>query len=107
MKIFNTQIPLKDFEGKEVKDKGEIVTAGRVIANIIGGQSTNPTLSWVLGKKFSTEKTVELKAEDIVWLKEQINNLAQVPVERGGLSGMVAGQLIALLEEPEVVAKAK
>lgn len=99
MKVINTKQVLKDFLGEDIKSGGEKVVVGTIIANVLGGRTSNPTLAWVLGKKFATDKTVDLKAEDIVFLKENIEAAAKLTPEQGGwLTSLLAGQIIEILE---------
>ena len=101
MITLKTKTVLKDFKGQELKDaEGKQLLLGNVISTILGGQVSNPTLGWVLGKKFATEDKVELKAEDVVFLKKEIEDNKQ-------WLAIVKGQLIEILETPEPVAKTK
>lgn len=94
MKTIKTDRVLVNFKNEPLKNGEEDLTVGIAIASILGGKVSNPTLGWVLGKKFATEKTVDLKAEDVVFIKKEI--------EANDLwTGLVKGQIIELLEEKE------
>lgn len=93
MKTINAKQELVDFNGKPLKSGEETFTVGTVMSSILGGQVSNPTLGWVLGKKFATEDTVDLKAEDIVFLKKEIE-------DNKGFFAIIKGQLIELLDSP-------
>lgn len=90
MKILTKQI-LKNFKGESLKADKEDLTVGMVISQTLGGQVSNPTLGWVLGKKFATEEEVELKAEDIVFIKKELES------QKNWLA-VVVGQVIEILE---------
>lgn len=101
MKIIKTDQKLYSFKGEvltEGEDKKEI-TVGPVLSNIMGANQSNPSLSWQLGKKFATEDTVELKAEDVVFVKEAINS-ASIG-EKRWLTPIISGQLIEILESAD------
>ena len=74
MTIINTKKVLVDFKGENLKesDQKTDLTVGAVISRTLGGQVSNPTLGWILGKKFATQKNVELKAEEVVFIKNEI-----------------------------------
>ena len=73
------------------------IQVGIVIANVLSGLTSNPTLAWQLGKKFATEEKVELKAEDIVFLKSEINKVATS--NNAWLNSILAGQILELLDK--------
>lgn len=106
MKTINTKRVLKSFKGDDLKADDENIVFGTVLSNILGGRTTNPSLAWVLGKMFATEKTVDLKAEEVVYLKQTIEDAVKVSPENGGwLTSLIAGQLIEILEEKETEKK--
>jgi len=92
MKTINTKQELVDFKGKPLKNGEENLTIGEVMAITLSGKTTNQVLAWYLGKKFATEKTVELKAEDIVFLKKQIE-------ANKHYTALVTGQIIEMLDK--------
>lgn len=67
MTTIKTSAVLVDFSGNPLKESATEgspdLTAGTALANILAGKTSNPSLSWGLGRKFATEKSVELKAE--------------------------------------------
>lgn len=77
-----------DLKGKSVKDNLKL---GDMIANILAVANSNPSLAWQLGKKFATQEEVDLKAEDIVYIKEQIEANKEV-------FAFVKGQIIEILD---------
>jgi len=91
MKTIKTKQVLVNFEGKPLKNGGEDLTIGYAVSTVLGGDVSNPTLGWVLGKKFATEKDVELKAEDIVFLKKEIE------LSKTWLA-IVKGQILEILD---------
>jgi len=93
MITIKTSTILKDFKGQPLKSGENDLTIGEVISTVLAGKSTNPTLSWVFGKKFATEKAVDLKAEDVVFIKEQIE-------KDDNWFAVVKGQVIELLDSP-------
>lgn len=92
MKTLITTTPLVNLKGEEMKDGDTLATIGAVIANILCGVGIeNPARAYQLAKKLSTEDSVELKAEDVVYLVKQMNGNKQ-------MSAMVIGQIIEELE---------
>lgn len=63
---------LFDFSGKPLLQNDESITIGMVMEIVLGGKTKNSTLAWTLGKKFAKDTEIELKAEDIVFLKETL-----------------------------------
>jgi len=92
----NTKVVLKNLKGEDLKENNIPITVGVILANILSGITANPSLAWQLGKKFATEETVELKAEDVVFLKGEVNKVATS--DRAWLHSMIAGQIIEQLE---------
>lgn len=92
MKTIKTKTVLVNFKNEPLKtSEGDSLTVGEAVAVILGGHVSNPNLGWILGKKFATEDKVDLKAEEVVFLKKEIEaNQAYFAVVRG--------QLIELLE---------
>jgi len=88
----NTKDVLKDYKGKPLIHEGEEATVGSVMASILSGQTSNPARAYQIGFKFATEKEVELKAEDIVWLKKELEGAR-------GFAPIAVGQLIQMLGE--------
>ena len=88
----NTKDVLKDYKGKPLVHEGEEATVGSVMASILSGQTSNPARAYQMGFKFATEKEVELKAEDIVWLKKELESSK-------GYASIAVGQIIEMLGE--------
>lgn len=93
MKKIKTNTPLLDRKGEPLKEGDEPITIGLVISNVLFGQVSNPHRGYQLGRKFAGEKDVELRAEDIVYIKEQL--------EKAGLHAIIIGQAIEILESGE------
>lgn len=91
---------LKNFKGENLKvgSTTEDLTVGIALSNILGGKVSNPSMGWQLGKKFATQEEVELKAEEVVFLKKEIGDNAN---RDGGYFAIVGGQVINLLESPK------
>lgn len=98
MKILKTNTLLTDFNGKPLNDDGKDLTLGFTIASILGSKVSNPTLGWILGKKFANDEEVDLKAEEVVFLKKEIN-------DNEFYLAIVKGQLIEMLDAPIVERK--
>jgi hypothetical protein len=101
MKTINTQQILKDFKGEDIKssDDGKKVIIGDFLSNIMASNAKNPSLAWQLGKKFACDKKVDLKAEEVVFVKESIEDASTG--ERRWVTAMVAGQLIEILDSKD------
>lgn len=94
MTKIKTDKVLVDFKGNALKNGSEDLTIGDAIGVVLSGKTSNPTLSWTLGKRFSNDKEVELKIEDAAFLKEVI--------EKNDMwTSLVTGQLIELLDGTE------
>lgn len=89
-----TNQALKTLKGEELKEGNETITVGLLMANILSGQVSNPHRAYQFAKKFSVEKEVELKAEDQVYLKQQVESAKH-------LGAIYIGQLIEILEGSE------
>lgn len=90
IKINNAQV-LTDFKGQPLKQGDQDLTIGDAIAIILAGKTTNPTLGYILGKKFANDKEIELRAEDIVFIKECIE-------KNEFFHTIVTGQLLEILD---------
>lgn len=87
----NCKQELVNFKGEVLKNGESNLIVGDAISAVLGGQSSNPTLAWILGKKFATEDSVDLKAEDVVFLKKEVS-------ENKMWMSVVTGQLMELLD---------
>ena len=99
MKTITTSTALKDFKGQALKNCDHELTIGDVISFTLSGKVSNPTLGWSLEKKFANEKTVDLKAEDIVFIKKELEST-------DGWNAIVTGQAIEVLEAKDEQKKA-
>lgn len=75
------------------------VLLGVVLSNVLGGKTQNPSLAWNLGRKFATQKQVELLAEEVVFVKSEVTALGTNP--EGWLSGLLTGQILNILDGKE------
>jgi len=94
MKTIKTGQVLKDFKGENLKNGGENLTIGVAISTVLGSQVSNPTLGWILGKKFATEESVDLKEEEIVFLKKELETNKQWLT-------LVTGQVLEILDSKD------
>lgn len=90
IKVKTAQV-LKNFKGENLKSGEEDLTVGMAVSIVLGGQVSNPSLGWILGKKFATEEEVELKAEEVVFIKKELE------VNKNWTS-LVAGQLLEIID---------
>lgn len=90
MKTLLTSETLKTLEGKVLKEGNAEVTIGLVLTNLLSNTTDNPHRAYQLAKQIATEKKVELKAEDIVYLKGILN--------KASLGALYTGQCIEILE---------
>lgn len=91
MKTIKPNDTLKDLQGNDLKEKDTKITVGLLMSSILSGaQTSNPYRAYQLAKAFAVDKEVELKAEDIVFLKEIIS--------KHTLGSLYTGQLIEVLE---------
>lgn len=92
-----TNIVLTNFKGEPLTEKdGSNINIGVFIADILAFHTENPSRCWQLGKKFSTEKEVELKAEDIVFIKGAIERASTG--EKAFKNAMACGQVLEILD---------
>ena len=100
MTTIKTAMPLLNMKGEPLtNEEGKPVLLGVVLSNVLGGKTDNPTLAWILGKKLATEKTVDLLAEEVVFIKAEVTKLGTNP--QGWLSGLLCGQILTILDEKE------
>lgn len=87
----NTKQVLSTFKGEPLKNGEDILTVGTCVSVVLGGQVSNPTMGWILGKKFATEDEVELKAEEVVFIQKELEGNKQ-------WTSLVIGQLLEILD---------
>lgn len=97
MKTFDCKRTLKNIKGDELNNVGivkqegqEAITLGEIIADVLASAREDHARSYVFAKKFATQDTVDLKAEDIVFVQQK--------VEKSGLPALTVGQIIEELE---------
>lgn len=95
MTTIDTKQVLVNFKGEKlknemVKSEGDL-TIGFVLSHVLSGQTSNPALSWILGKKFATEDQVDLKAEEVVFIKNELEK------QKTWLS-LVSGQVLEIID---------
>lgn len=100
MKTIKNDQTLVDMKGEPLKNESlEDVKLGYVLSNIMGGKTDNPALAWILGKKFATQESVDLKAEEVVFVKQEVTKLA---TNAGSwLSGILGGQILEILDSKD------
>lgn len=91
MTTIKTDKVLMNFKGEPLKNRDEDLTIGTAISVVLSGKVSNPTLGWVLGKKFANDEEVDLKAEDVVFLKRELET-------QDVWTAVVTGQIIEILE---------
>lgn len=82
---------LKNFKGEPLKIGEDELTLGVAVGIIMSGQISNPNLAWILGKKFYNDNIVDLRAEEVVFLKKEVYETKQ-------WNAIVTGQILELLE---------
>lgn len=88
---------MKNMVGQDLEnDQGLPIVVGVLISNVLAGKTSNPQRAWVLGRKFASKKVVDLLAEDVVFIKQEILNLGMQ--QNSWLSGLLTGQLIEVLD---------
>ena len=86
---FKTKTPLVDFKGNQIEN----LFMGDILSNILAtSKSTNPALSYQLGKKLATEDEVELKSEDIVFIKGILKESTYTPIVVGQIEEALEGK---------------
>lgn len=90
MKKINTAQILVTMNGDPLKVEDKEQTLGKVLSTLLAEDRTNPTLGWILGKKFATEPSVDLKAEEVVYIKEALKKLE--------INALYGGQIIDILD---------
>lgn len=93
MKKIKTGHKLVSLHGEQLKEGERDVTVGLVVTAVLSAQASDPHRAYQLAKLFATEDTVDLKAEDIVFLKQHLMTSKLGPV--------YTGQVIELLEASE------
>lgn len=101
MKKIKTNTKIFDVKGKPIlnADGDADFTVGEMITNVLSGKTENPHRSYQLAKAFAEKKEVELKAEDIVFLKEEIEKNARS--QQWGYNAWIAGQVLDILDGTE------
>lgn len=98
MKKIKTDTKILDIKGEAMgnaEGTGDF-TVGEMISNVLSGKTDNPHRSYQLAKEFATKKVVELKAEDVVFLKGEVEKNAKS--QQWGYNSWIAGQVIELLD---------
>lgn len=100
MKTIKTNKAVVDFKGNAIEGSdGVMLTVGNQIANILSIHNENPARCWQLGKAFATEKEVELKAEDVVFLKKAIEQASTG--DKRTITAILAGQILEELDSSD------
>lgn len=86
---------LKDFDGTILKNGEKDLTIGMAVSLVMGGDVSNSTLGWILGKKFACDKEVDLLAEEVVFVKKEMDATKV-------WNAVVRGQVLEMLDgKPE------
>jgi len=94
VKTLNTKEVLKSLDGKDLQEGDTKITVGLLISNTLANTtSPNPHQAYQLAKKIATENKVELLAEQVVFIKEQMM--------KSNLGALYIGQVISILEESD------
>lgn len=97
MKTINTKQILITMKGETLKDESDKpIEIGVILSNVLAGKTSNPAYAWQLGKKFATQDSVDLLAEDVVFVKKEITDLAVNP--NTWLRSITAGQILEILD---------
>lgn len=91
MKTLKTDQRLLTLKGEVLKEDNTEITVGLILSNILSNSSVNPHRSYQLAKAIATNDTVELKAEDILFIREALNR-------QNHLGSLYTGQIIEVLE---------
>lgn len=96
MTTIKTKTVLKNLKGDALKDGTEDFTIGALICSVLSGKVSNPARGYQLAKAFATEKMVELKAEDVVFIKEELEHNGKN--KEFGFGALVIGQALEILD---------
>ncbi len=100
MKTVDCKMVCLNMKGEPLQnEEKKPVILGVVLSNIMAGKTSNPALGWVLGKKFAVEDTVDLLAEEVVFVKNEVKALGESP--SGWLSGLLCGQILTYLDSKD------
>lgn len=80
--------PLKQSDGTEL-------TVGGVVSNMLSGKVESAQRGFQLAKKFALDDVVELKAEDVVFIKTHIEKESK---KEDGWNAIVTGQLLEIMD---------
>lgn len=95
MKV-NTRQKLFDEKGEQLKSNGEPVTIGSMLCNVLNYMvNKDPYKAHSLAMKFAKKGEVDLKSEDITFIKETLTNAP-------GLAPISSGQAIAIIEGDKI-----
>lgn len=78
-------------KGVAIRESGEEVKLGDITCNILSVSRENQARCFQLAKRFAVDSEVELKAEDIVFIKSVL--------EKSGMPALTVGQIIEELEK--------
>lgn len=101
MKKIKTDTVILDLKGKPVRNSDNTAdfTIGELISNVLSGKVSNPHKGYMFAKKFSTQKVVELLAEDVVFIKTELERNGKA--EDWGYNALLTGQGIEILDSTE------
>lgn len=91
MVTFDCKKTIKNIKGEDMKNGGEPVSFGSVVCDSLCALREDHSRAFALAKKFATEDSVELKAEEVVLAKKAVNN--------AGVSALVGAQILEELDK--------
>jgi hypothetical protein len=98
MKTIKTNTPILDLKGKAIPNaegSGDF-TLGELVTNVLSGKTDNPHRAYQLAKKFAENDEVALKAEDIMFIRTEIEKNGKA--EAWGYNSLLTGQAIELID---------
>lgn len=98
MTTIKTNTLILDLKGKPIPNSegdGDF-TIGELVSNVLSGKTDNPYRAYQLAKKFAQDEEVTLKAEDVLFIKTEIENNAKAV--NWGYSSLLGGQAIEIIE---------
>jgi hypothetical protein len=98
MKTIKTNTLILDLRGKPVRnaDNSGDFTLGELVSNVLSGKTDNPHRAYQLAKKFAENEELNLKAEDILFVRTEIEKNGKAT--DWGYNSLLTGQAIELID---------
>lgn len=94
MKV-NTRVVLRDLEGNALQHGDKNLTLAIAVSQALStAKECDPVMAFILAGKFHENAELELRAEDVVFVKEQMKKSAYYPIVVGQVSQILDGELI-------------